>query len=133
MKKLLRPASFLILLTLMACGHRPAPRARAMAVDSLYDFGPVTKADTLRHTFFLKNTGTAYLHIETIAVSCNCMTLSWEKKPVKPGEKGYIQVAAVLPPGGAIGRYEKFFMVRTNAINSLSVFKIFYTHSSVQK
>jgi len=55
------------------------------------DFGKVKKGEKRYHTFEFVNRGTVDLVIET-ATACECTTVDYSTKPVKPGQKGYIKI-----------------------------------------
>ncbi len=55
------------------------------------DFGKVKKGEKRYHTFEFVNRGTVDLVIET-ATACECTTVDYSTKPVKPGEKGYLKI-----------------------------------------
>ncbi len=55
------------------------------------DFGKVKKGEKRYHTYEFVNRGTVDLVIET-ATACECTTVDYSTKPVKPGEKGYIKI-----------------------------------------
>ena len=51
--------------------------------------GEVKKGDTFEMEFPVTNTGTEDLKIEIVS-GCECTTLDWPRKPIKPGESGTI-------------------------------------------
>lgn len=55
------------------------------------DFGKVKKGEKRYHTYEFINRGTVDLVIET-ATACECTTVDYSTKPVKPGQKGYIKI-----------------------------------------
>lgn len=110
---------------LAACGSSAKKLAISQPVDSVYYAGKV-KADSFKHTFYIKSIGTSDLMIDTVVSSCDCMTVDWEKKPIKPGSTGFINVI-VKPNYEGSGKVRKTFMVRTNADKKFSIFNIFYS------
>lgn len=59
----------------------------------IFDFGAVTKGDTLTHTFIVTNTGTDELIIENVISECDCTVASYTEDGIKPGAKGEIMVS----------------------------------------
>lgn len=53
------------------------------------DIGQIKKGDKKEMAFHFSNTGTEDLKIEIVS-GCECTTLDWPRKPIKPGEKGFI-------------------------------------------
>lgn len=84
-----------------------------------YNFGTFSKAEPLvRCSFPFTNTGTAPLIIHQAFASCGCTIPTYTKEPVKPGEKGVIDVTYdgtdKFP-----GRFQKTITIRSNAINEV--------------
>ena len=57
-----------------------------------HEFGKVTDANTLRHTFTFTNTGTDVLEIADTKSSCGCTVPALAKTTYAPGESGSIDV-----------------------------------------
>lgn len=53
--------------------------------------GKIKKGDKRKFDFVFTNTGTETINID-IASGCDCTTLDWPRKPIKPGQKGVINV-----------------------------------------
>ncbi len=75
----------------------PAPKP---AIDSapkmefkekMVDFGPVKKGEKRTHDFEFVNAGTQDIVI-TLVSACDCTTVEYPEKPIKPGEKGILHV-----------------------------------------
>lgn len=93
---------------------------------------PVVKFDTLKLslgtfpasdpvrkcTFNFTNTGTAPLVIHQALASCGCTVPTFTQTPVKPGEKGKIEVT-YNGKGKFPGYFSKSITVRSNAENSV--------------
>ncbi|GAB3663721.1 hypothetical protein GCM10028791_39180 [Echinicola sediminis] len=58
-----------------------------------HDFGSISQGKVIEHEFKFKNEGQAPLVISNIQASCGCTTPDWSKKPIKPGEEGYVKVS----------------------------------------
>jgi hypothetical protein len=57
----------------------------------LIHLGKVKKGDSRKFDFTFTNTGIDPIEIDIIS-SCDCTTLDWPRKPIKPGQKGIINV-----------------------------------------
>ncbi len=84
-----------------------------------YDFGKFSKNEpVVRCTFPFKNTGTAPLIIHQAFASCGCTVPTYTKEPIKPGEKGAIDVTYdgtdKFP-----GHFQKTITIRSNAVNEV--------------
>lgn len=84
--------------------------------DSLtVDFGTFSESDPVRKCVFnFSNVGTAPLILEQVISSCGCTVPTYTQEPVKPGEKGQIEVT-YNGKGKIPGRFRKNITVRTNA------------------
>ena len=69
-------------------------------------------------TFYFTNTGTAPLVIHQALASCGCTVPTFSKEPVKPGEKGRIEVS-YNGKGKFPGVFQKTVTVRSNATNEV--------------
>jgi peptidoglycan-associated lipoprotein len=67
------------------------PKAEMTFVKELIELGTVTKGEQKSFTFDFTNTGREAIEIEIVS-ACECSTLDWPIKPIKPGEKGKISV-----------------------------------------
>lgn len=64
----------------------------SMTFDAMeQDFGKVKKGDIITTVYKFENTGTEDIKIEIVS-GCECTTLDWPRKIIKPGEKGEIEV-----------------------------------------
>jgi len=115
----------LLIILLAACGKTQKKQALSQSIDSVYLAGKIS-TDSFKHTFYIKSTGTADLTLDTVVSSCDCMTVDWTKKPVKPGDTAFINVV-VKPNRASTGEASKTFMVRTNTQKKFSIFNILYT------
>lgn len=83
------------------------------------DLGIFPEADPVRkYSFTFTNVGTAPLIVNQAFASCGCTVPTFTKEPIKPGDKGSIDVTyngkGLLP-----GRFSKTITVRTNAKNRI--------------
>ncbi|MDB4335081.1 DUF1573 domain-containing protein, partial [bacterium] len=60
-----------------------------------------------------KNTGGQPLVIQDVRPSCSCTAPDWTKKPIRPGESGY--VTAEFDPKNRPGNFNKSLTIRSNA------------------
>ena len=84
-----------------------------------HDFGKFSKSEPLvRCSFPFTNTGTAPLIIHQAFASCGCTIPTYTKEPIKPGEKGIIDVTYdgtdKFP-----GHFQKTITIRSNAVNEV--------------
>src|SRR5689334_139764 len=63
------------------------------AIDPVYDFGRVYSGTMVKHTFTLKNAGTAPLTISAVRTSCGCTAARPTKSQILPGEESDIAVS----------------------------------------
>ncbi len=106
-------------------GTNGASETTAAFAEKEFNFGVTTGTDTLRHVFNVKNTGTDDLLIDTLVASCGCISSSWTKTPVKPGESGAIRVA-FLPTPGEFGTLFKSIAVSTNTKAPITLIRVRY-------
>jgi Protein of unknown function (DUF1573) len=62
----------------------------AQALDPVFDFGDVYTGTTVKHTFRLKNAGSAPLTINAVRTSCGCTAAQPTKSNLLPGEESEI-------------------------------------------
>ncbi|MES2276867.1 MAG: DUF1573 domain-containing protein [Bacteroidota bacterium] len=115
-----------ICLVLTNCKNAGKKSIKSQAIDSVYFAGKLKLTDTaINHTFYIKSIGNADLSIDSVAASCSCVNISWQKTPIKPGQKGFINVT-VKPSLKSKGKLMQYVMVRTNSTTPLSVYQIFF-------
>lgn len=79
-----------------------------------YDFGKFSENSPVQKTTFtFTNMGTAPLVINQAVASCGCTVPSYTKTPIKPGEKGKIDIT-YNGKGKFPGHFKKTITVRTN-------------------
>jgi peptidoglycan-associated lipoprotein len=59
--------------------------------ERIISFGQVKRGEKRSHTFEFSNLGSVDLLIDIIS-SCDCTTVTYEKGPYKPGQKGQIHI-----------------------------------------
>lgn len=77
-----------------------------------HDFGKVTKGEKVAHSFKFTNTGEGELVIANANPSCGCTVPNHPKKPIEPGESGFIDV--VFDSEGRGGKFEKSITIMSN-------------------
>ena len=60
--------------------------------ETVHNFGRMIKGEKGHYSFHFKNTGKTDLLITRVSTSCGCTVGKYPRKPVKPGEKGTIDV-----------------------------------------
>ncbi len=78
----------------------------------IHDFGELDSGTPMRHSFKIRNTGTADLVIESVSPSCGCTKGDYDKV-VAPGKEGKIELA-VANTQGYSGESSKTAAVVTN-------------------
>ncbi len=92
-------------------------------VDKTHNFGDIKEQDgVVTHDFTFTNTGNKPLIISRVTASCGCTTPTWTKKPVAPGEKGFIKVA--YNPRNRPNKFNKSVSVYTNAQPQMASLRI---------
>jgi len=77
-----------------------------------HDFGIVKEGEKVVHVFEVLNAGNADLLIQSVHPSCGCTMPKYDKKPIRPGRKGSIEV--VFDTKGRSGIQRKTVTVVTN-------------------
>lgn len=101
-------------------GQTKAENYAEIKFDTLrINLGKFPKSDPVRQcSFKFTNVGTAPLIINQAFPSCGCTIPSFTKEPIKPGEKGAIDVS-YAGNGLPAGHFAKTISVRSNAKNQL--------------
>ena len=88
-----------------------------------HDFGTVKeKGGSVSTKFMFTNTGKQPVIIGKVNAACGCTTPDWSNKPIKPGEKGYVE--AKFNPKNRPGRFNKSVTVYSNSTESPVVLRI---------
>lgn len=77
-----------------------------------HDFGQLNSGEIVVFSFVFKNSGKSDLIIENAEADCGCMHLDFSKEPVKPGEKGRIDVE--FDSSGMFGKHLKSIEIQSN-------------------
>ena len=79
----------------------------------MWDFGEVSAAAVLKHTFILRNNSPfKALNIKDITVSCACVLAEVQKKIISPGGAAELQVQ--FDPKGYSGPVQQFVYVSSD-------------------
>jgi len=78
-------------LTGLTTSSRGQPAVQAL--DSAYNFGTVYNGAVVKHTFHLKNVGTAPLTVGSVQTSCGCTAARPTRSHLDPGEESEIAVS----------------------------------------
>ena len=78
-----------------------------------HHFGKVEEGEKISYQFMFENKGTAPLVIASVTTTCGCTVPKYNRKPVKPGEKGNLEV--IFDTSGRSGMQTKTITVRSNA------------------
>jgi hypothetical protein len=84
----------------------------AQTLDPVFDFGAVYHGTIVKHTFRLKNAGTAQLTINSVRTSCGCTAAQPTKSNLLPGEES--DVAVSFDTGSDRGPATRTITVFTN-------------------
>ena len=90
-----------------AAGSAP----KLVVVEDKKDLGTVAKGEPMKHTFVLKNAGTADLLVTDVKPACGC-TVSEYDKVIKPGGEG--KIALTVDTKNLQGATSKTALVQTN-------------------
>ncbi len=77
-----------------------------------FDFGFLFAGEKVVHKFKFTNVGDADLIITDVSATCGCTIPKYSKKPVKPGEDGFIEVE--FDSSGRKGQQHKSVTVLAN-------------------
>ena len=112
MKRILL-AAIICLVAVLATGARSnAGEKTGVTFDTLdYDFGTVKESgDKVHHDFVMTVSGDSPVAILQANASCGCTKPSYDRKPVRPGEKSAIKVTFV--PKGQKGEVNKDIRIK---------------------
>ncbi len=59
---------------------------------TVYNFGKILEGEQVTYKFDFTNIGKKSLVIEKVETSCGCTVPEYDKKPVEPGQRGYVRV-----------------------------------------
>ena len=88
------------------------PKTTVKFVELQHDFGQVPEGTKVVHVYELVNSGKKDLFLQSVRASCGCTTPKYDKKPIRPGKKGHIEVA--FDSKGRSGKQRKSITVTAN-------------------
>ena len=88
------------------------------------DMGTLVAGDTTSNVavFYFTNTGNNALLLKKVKTSCSCLVSNYSKHPIKPGEKGSIEIR--MQTNKQLGTFGKTVYVKSNAKNSYEVLHV---------
>jgi hypothetical protein len=60
--------------------------------DTLIEMGTIREGEVVRYAAAVRNAGTEPLVIKSVATSCGCTAVDYEKRPIPPGETGRLTI-----------------------------------------
>ncbi|WP_163718182.1 DUF1573 domain-containing protein [Mangrovibacterium lignilyticum] len=88
-----------------------------------HDFGSFKEAaGPQAYNFAFQNSGATPLILNNVQASCGCTTPEWTKKPIAPGEKGFIKVS--YNPANRPGAFNKSITVTSNGETPRTILRI---------
>ncbi len=114
-------AAILCLLAVVTSEARTNPGEKTgVTFDKMvYDFGTVKESGpNVKHEFVMTVTGDSPVAILQAHASCGCTRPSYDRKPVRPGEKSVIKVTFV--PKGQKGEVNKEIRLKLKSANGKS-------------
>lgn len=101
-------------------GFAQQPQAEIKFDKLVINFGTFSETNPVQKcTFTFTNVGTAPLVINQAMASCGCTIPSYTKSPIKPGEKGKIDVT-YNGKGKFPGHFKKSITIRTNGATEMT-------------
>lgn len=90
--------------------------------EEIYDFGSLISGEIVVTTFKFTNIGEHNLIINEIESDCGCVTVNFNKEPIKPGDTGLIEIE--FDSSGMFGRQFKSIEIRANTkdLKHLAIF-----------
>ena len=85
----------------------------------VYDFGKIKEGEKVSYSYTFTNTGKSALIVSNATATCGCTIPKWSQEPIKPGEKGVIEV--IFDSKGKTGLQNKTITVIANTIPNTKV------------
>jgi hypothetical protein len=114
----------LLTLSLFVAGvNAQSSQAKIVFETTEHDFGTFKESEGPQsYNFSFVNQGTTPLILNNVQASCGCTTPEWTKKPIAPGEKGFIKVS--YNPANRPGPFNKSITVSSNGEVSRTILRI---------
>ena len=98
-------------------------QAKIVFEQTEHDFGTFKEAaGPQSYNFAFTNKGGTPLILNNVQASCGCTTPEWTKKPIAPGEKGFIKVS--YNPANRPGPFTKTITVSSNGEDARTILRI---------
>jgi hypothetical protein len=94
-------------------------------IDSVKDFGTVTKGEKVKVVFHFLNSGNKPLYLATVKPSCGCTLADYTKSAVLPGQQGEVTAEYDSNHGMANQPVRKTINVTCNAKNKTNSMLVF--------
>lgn len=114
-------SSILLFLTLgcsQETGNNKSTSVLLELPEKMFDFGQISQRDTVIHRFELINSGQEPLIIKDVNTSCGCTVPVWNKEPILPSKKGFVEIQYVPNSPGQIS---KSIVIETNTDSTFTV------------
>lgn len=112
--------SILSIYTLFAVALAAVAQPRISSNKETHNFGQVEWKQPVSVEYTITNTGNKLLVLTNVTTSCACSVADWTKKPIAPGEKGFVRATF---DAKALGQFEKTVGIYSNASPSLVYLK----------
>ncbi len=111
------------LLAIFAVGQMTmaAEKAKIVFTETEYVMTDSYLGETSEHVFVFKNEGGSPLVVANAVPSCGCVTPTWTKNPVAPGDTGSVHVYYA---GKMSGAFHKTIKVFSNSVGKKPVLQI---------
>ena len=115
---------FFLILVVLSCGQQkpvgeqPVKSETLLPADALqfetesHDFGILKAGEKTSFSFVFSNSGDQPVQIKNAKPDCGCLSVRFDNKPVKPGEKGLVEV--IFDSAGEFGRQLKNIEIEWN-------------------
>lgn len=85
---------------------------KAVAPNSIHDFGAQPPESELSHQFEIRNEGTAPLTLEKAGTTCSCTISSVKNEAIQPGKSGFVKLEWNV--GKKVGPFSHSATIKTN-------------------
>jgi hypothetical protein len=92
------------------------PKTTMDIPNTKFNFGHMKEGDKVRHTWVVKNTGSAPLMIANVQTSCGCTAPFYPKEPILPGKEG--EITLEFNSAGKGGHVQKNALIIANSDNA---------------
>lgn len=110
----------ILLFLILGCSKENKKTAKAILKlpEKVFNFGEISQKDTINHRFEVINNSEVPLTIKNVNASCGCTVPFWDKKPIAPSQKGFIDITYIPNSSGSIN---KSIVVETNTDSAFNV------------